>query len=117
MSRGARAYAIDIVLTKLIVALIELYPDIPVCSQAGGLPAAVRAIWDRWKCFEDQVFLPMSAMAKRVPQPQPPTERTVHRGGIDRRFLMNVLAKEPKAAANIEAKSQTTGGKWYHDAA
>jgi hypothetical protein len=65
MSRGARAYAIDIVLSKLIVALIEFYPDIPVCSHEGGLPAAVRAIWDRWKCFEDQVFLPMSAMAKR----------------------------------------------------
>jgi fructose-bisphosphate aldolase class II len=30
-SRGARAYANDIVLAKLIDALIELYPDIPVC--------------------------------------------------------------------------------------
>ena len=30
-SRGARAYANDIVLAKLIEALIELYPDIPVC--------------------------------------------------------------------------------------
>ncbi len=30
-SRGARAYANDIVLSKLIEALIELYPDIPVC--------------------------------------------------------------------------------------
>src|ERR1700736_7006471 len=30
-SRGARAYAKDIVLAKLIEALIELYPDIPVC--------------------------------------------------------------------------------------
>jgi fructose-bisphosphate aldolase, class II len=30
-SRGARAYANDIVLAKLIEGLIELYPDIPVC--------------------------------------------------------------------------------------
>jgi fructose-bisphosphate aldolase class II len=30
-SRGARAYANDIVLSKLIEGLIELYPDIPVC--------------------------------------------------------------------------------------
>src|ERR1700724_1880944 len=30
-SRGARAYANDIVLAKLIEALIELYPNIPVC--------------------------------------------------------------------------------------
>jgi fructose-bisphosphate aldolase class II len=30
-SRGARAYANDIVLAKLIEALIELYPDIPLC--------------------------------------------------------------------------------------
>jgi hypothetical protein len=29
---------------------------------------------------------------------------------------MNVLAKEPKAAANIEAKSRTTSRKRYHDA-
>jgi fructose-bisphosphate aldolase class II len=30
-SRGARAYANDIVLAKLIEGLIEMYPDIPVC--------------------------------------------------------------------------------------
>ncbi len=30
-SRGARQYANDIVLAKLIDALVELYPDIPVC--------------------------------------------------------------------------------------
>src|SRR6202035_3754283 len=30
-SRGARAYANDIVLAKLIEAVIELYPNIPVC--------------------------------------------------------------------------------------
>ena len=30
-SRGARAYANDVVLAKLIEALIELHPDIPVC--------------------------------------------------------------------------------------
>jgi fructose-bisphosphate aldolase class II len=30
-SRGARAYANDIVLAKLIEALIALYPDLPVC--------------------------------------------------------------------------------------
>jgi fructose-bisphosphate aldolase, class II len=30
-SRGARSYAKDIVLAKLIEALIELHPDIPVC--------------------------------------------------------------------------------------
>jgi len=30
-SRGARAYANDIVLAKLIEGLIEIYPDIPVC--------------------------------------------------------------------------------------
>src|SRR5246127_3283022 len=30
-SRGARAYANDVVLSKLIEGLIELYPDIPVC--------------------------------------------------------------------------------------
>src|SRR5258706_1193020 len=30
-SRGARQYANDIVLAKLIDALVELYPSIPVC--------------------------------------------------------------------------------------
>ena len=30
-SRGARAYANDIMLAKMIEALIEIYPDIPVC--------------------------------------------------------------------------------------
>jgi fructose-bisphosphate aldolase class II len=30
-SRGARAYANDVVLAKLIDALVELHPDIPVC--------------------------------------------------------------------------------------
>ena len=30
-SRGARAYANDVVLAKLIEGLIELYPDIPIC--------------------------------------------------------------------------------------
>ena len=30
-SRGARSYAIDIVLARLIDALVELYPHIPVC--------------------------------------------------------------------------------------
>ena len=30
-SRGARAYANDIVLARLIDALVELYPSIPVC--------------------------------------------------------------------------------------
>ena len=30
-SRGARAYANDVVLAKLIDALVELYPEIPVC--------------------------------------------------------------------------------------
>jgi fructose-bisphosphate aldolase class II len=30
-SRGARSYANDIVLAKLIDALVELYPNIPVC--------------------------------------------------------------------------------------
>jgi fructose-bisphosphate aldolase class II len=30
-SRGARAYAHDIMLAKMIEALIEMYPDIPVC--------------------------------------------------------------------------------------
>jgi fructose-bisphosphate aldolase class II len=30
-SRGARAYANDVVLAKLIEALVELHPDIPIC--------------------------------------------------------------------------------------
>ncbi|TIP80455.1 MAG: fructose-1,6-bisphosphate aldolase, partial [Mesorhizobium sp.] len=30
-SRGARAYANDVVLAKLIDALVEIHPDIPVC--------------------------------------------------------------------------------------
>ncbi|WOJ90252.1 class II fructose-bisphosphate aldolase [Methylocapsa polymorpha] len=30
-SRGARAYANDIMLAKMIEALIEMYPDIPIC--------------------------------------------------------------------------------------
>ncbi len=30
-SRGARAYANDIMLAKMIEALIDIYPDIPVC--------------------------------------------------------------------------------------
>jgi fructose-bisphosphate aldolase, class II len=30
-SRGARAYAHDIMLAKMIEALIEMYPDIPIC--------------------------------------------------------------------------------------
>src|SRR5271170_2179756 len=30
-SRGARQYANDVVLARLIDALVEIYPDIPVC--------------------------------------------------------------------------------------
>ena len=30
-SRGARAYANDIMLARMIDALVEIYPDIPVC--------------------------------------------------------------------------------------
>ncbi len=40
-SRGARAYANDVVLTRLIDALVELYPHIPVCMHQdhGNSPA------------------------------------------------------------------------------
>jgi len=30
-SRGARAYANDIMLSKMMDALVEMYPDIPIC--------------------------------------------------------------------------------------
>ena len=30
-SRGARAYAGDIMLSRLVIALSEMYPDIPIC--------------------------------------------------------------------------------------
>jgi fructose-bisphosphate aldolase class II len=30
-SRGARSYAGDIMLSKMIDALTEMYPDIPIC--------------------------------------------------------------------------------------
>ncbi|MFD2249641.1 fructose-bisphosphate aldolase class II [Pseudochelatococcus lubricantis] len=46
-SRGARAYANDIVLARLIDALVEIYPHIPVCmhlDHGNGEPTCVTAI-------------------------------------------------------------------------
>ena len=46
-SRGARAYANDIVLARLIDALVELYPAIPVCmhlDHGNGLATCVTAM-------------------------------------------------------------------------
>lgn len=46
-SRGARAYANDVVLTKLIDALVEIYPHIPVCmhlDHGNDLATCVTAI-------------------------------------------------------------------------
>ena len=40
-SRGARSYANDLILSKLIEGLVSLYPDIPVCMHQdhGNSPA------------------------------------------------------------------------------
>jgi len=46
-SRGARSYANDVVLTRLIDALVELYPNIPVCmhqDHGNGLATCATAI-------------------------------------------------------------------------
>jgi fructose-bisphosphate aldolase, class II len=63
--------------------------------------------------------LPMSVTAKSYASGSlnPPTDRTVHRGVMDRRFLMNVVAKDPKAATNIESIRRATGRKRRRDAA
>jgi fructose-bisphosphate aldolase class II len=47
MSRGARAYASDVVLSKMLGGLIELYPHIPVCmhlDHGNNLATCVTAI-------------------------------------------------------------------------
>lgn len=46
-SRGARSYANDVVLAKLIDALVEIYPHIPVCmhlDHGNTLASCVTAI-------------------------------------------------------------------------
>jgi hypothetical protein len=86
----------------------------------------IQLIWERRRRFEQFgtagnaskiKVLPIPAVAKRYATGSLiPTERTAHRGEIDRRFLMNVVGKDPKAAAHIAALRQGTVRKQRRDA-